>query len=177
MTLRPRKQRKLNEDEITEEPQEDLTYNPDVANSNGASYIRYEIIDKKGKQYVVPVRYSIRRQKRGVIVGEYQLEMERHILQNETDLEYKPSMMEGLFQLSHSAQEIRKILIDQAAKKENMEKQKVQAGDIQEIVALSDSQEYALLKVKKDLRESKYSSHSYVAVALKINKRMSQAQR
>ena len=48
------------------EMQEDLTYNPDAANSGGASYIRYEIIEKKGKQFVVPVRYSIRRQqKRG----------------------------------------------------------------------------------------------------------------
>jgi len=55
MTLRPRnKKRRLNEAEqedqdITEEPQEDLTYNPDAANNNGASYIRYEIIEKKGK--------------------------------------------------------------------------------------------------------------------------------
>ena len=55
-----------------------------------------------------------------------------------------------------------------------MEKQKVHAADIQEIVAISDQGEYALLKVKKDLRVSKYSSHSYVAVALKITKRLSQ---
>jgi hypothetical protein len=48
------------------------------------------------------------------------------------------------------------------------------AADIQEIVAISDQGEYALLKVKKDLRVSKYSSHSYVAVALKITKRLSQ---
>lgn len=69
MTLR--KKRKVNEGEdITEEPEEDLTYNPDAANNNGASYIRYEIIEKKGKQYVVPVRYSIRRQRRGVVVDE-----------------------------------------------------------------------------------------------------------
>lgn len=77
--------------------------------------------------------------------------------------------------MNHSAQEIRKLLLDQAGKKEQMEKQKVQAADIQEIVALSDQGEYALLKVKKDLRESKYSSHSYVAVALKITRRLSQA--
>lgn len=35
-----------------EEKKEDL---------GGSSYIRYEIIDKKGKQFLVPVRYSIRR--------------------------------------------------------------------------------------------------------------------
>jgi TATA-box binding protein (TBP) (component of TFIID and TFIIIB) len=58
-----------------------------------------------------------------------------------------------------------------------MEKQKVQAFDIQEIVAVSDQQEYALLKVKKDLRETKYSSHSYLAVALKVNKRLTHLQR
>jgi hypothetical protein len=65
MTLRSRHKRLRGNEEdnvsITEEPQEDLTYNPDAANSNGASYIRYEIIEKKGKQFVVPVRYSIRR--------------------------------------------------------------------------------------------------------------------
>lgn len=71
MTLRSRfKKRKLNESDDDQEDmtemQEDLTYNPDAANSGGASYIRYEIIEKKGKQFVVPVRYSIRRQqKRG----------------------------------------------------------------------------------------------------------------
>jgi TATA-box binding protein (TBP) (component of TFIID and TFIIIB) len=58
-----------------------------------------------------------------------------------------------------------------------MEKQKVQAFDIQEIVAVSDQQEYALLKVKKDLRETKYSSHSYLAVALKVNNRLTYLQR
>jgi len=88
-------------------------------------------------------------------------------MQNDVDLEYKPTEMEGLFQMNHSSLELKKLLIDLASKKENMEKQKVQAGDVQEIVAISDQGEYALLKVKKDLRESKYSSHSYVAVALK----------
>jgi hypothetical protein len=55
---------------------------------------------------VVPVRYSIRsQQKRGgaAVSDEDQLQLERQILQNEEDLEYKPSMMEGLFQMSHSA--------------------------------------------------------------------------
>jgi hypothetical protein len=32
---------------------------PDIP--QGASYIRYEMVEKKGKQYLVPVRYSIRR--------------------------------------------------------------------------------------------------------------------
>jgi hypothetical protein len=51
MTLRSRhKKRKLNEsvEDVTEEPQEDLTYNPDSAACGGASYIRYEIVEKKG---------------------------------------------------------------------------------------------------------------------------------
>ena len=48
MQLRPRnRQRKLNPD-IEEE-------------STGSSYIRYEVIEKKGTQYLVPVRYSIRK--------------------------------------------------------------------------------------------------------------------
>jgi hypothetical protein len=94
MTLRSRHKRLRGNEEdnlsITEEPQEDLTYNPDAANSNGASYIRYEIIEKKGKQFVVPVRYSIRRLRQAPTntSQEDQLKLERHILQNDTDLEY-----------------------------------------------------------------------------------------
>jgi hypothetical protein len=67
--------------------------------------------------------------------------------------------------------------LDQAGKKETIERQKVQSSDIQEIVAVSDQGEYALIKVKKDLRSTKYSSHSYLAVALKINKRLTSVQR
>ena len=38
-------------------------------------------------------------------------------------------------------------------------------SDIQEIVRVSEQGDFALLKVKKDVREH-YSSHSHVAVAL-----------
>ena len=70
MTLRSRvKKRKLNnEDEdggISQIGDEDATYCNGGENAQGASYIRYEIIEKKGKQIVVPVRYSIRRAKGG----------------------------------------------------------------------------------------------------------------
>jgi hypothetical protein len=82
-------------------------------------------------------------------------------------VEYKPNQMEGMFQLDQSAQDIRRLLLDQAVRKEASEKMKVQVGDIQEIVAVTDQGEYALLKIKKDLRDPKYSSHSYVAVNLK----------
>jgi hypothetical protein len=63
----------------------------------------------------VPVRYSIRRQQKhggAPLTDEDQLHLERQILQNDDDLEYKPSMMEGLFQMSHNVQELRKILLD-----------------------------------------------------------------
>jgi hypothetical protein len=43
-------------------------------------------------------------------------------MQNDVDLEYKPTEMEGLFQMNHSALELKKLLIDLASKKENMEK-------------------------------------------------------
>ena len=82
-------------------------------------------------------------------------------------MEYKPNQMEGMFQLDQSAQDIRRLLLDQAVRKEASEKMKVQVEDIQEIVAVTDQGEYALLKIKKDLRDPKYSSHSYVAVNLK----------
>lgn len=84
-------------------------------------------------------------------------------------MEYKPNQMEGMFQLDQSAQDIRRLLLDQAVRKEASEKMKVQVGDIQEIVAVTDQGEYALLKIKKDLRDPKYSSHSYVAVNLKTH--------
>lgn len=53
----------------------------------------------------------------------------------------------------------------------------MQVGEIQEIVALSDMGEYALLKIKKEVREAKYSSHSYVAVCLKLKPKTTQLQR
>jgi hypothetical protein len=90
----------------------------------------------------------------------------------QSEFEYHPNQMEGIFQLTQSAQEIRKILIEASEKKEQAEKQKVQANEIQEIVAVSDMGEYALLKIKKDFREAKYSNHSYVAVCLKLKPRM-----
>lgn len=55
----------------------------------GASYIRYEIIEKKGKQFLVPVRYSIRRTTaaekksqltKAVAIDEHEMELERLIL-------------------------------------------------------------------------------------------------
>ena len=68
MTLRSRfKKRKLNneDEEQVSQIDEDATYCNVGENAQGASYIRYEIIEKKGKQMVVPVRYSIRRTKGG----------------------------------------------------------------------------------------------------------------
>ena len=61
MTLRSRiKQRKLN-DRGTESDVEEVKHQSDIKEDGGASFIRYEIIEKRGKQYLVPVRYSIRR--------------------------------------------------------------------------------------------------------------------
>lgn len=68
MTLRSRfKKRKLNneDEDCVSQIDEDATYCNGGENAQGASYIRYEIIEKKGKQIVVPVRYSIRRTKAG----------------------------------------------------------------------------------------------------------------
>ena len=55
----------------------------------GSSYIRYEIIEKKGKQYLVPVRYSIRRLAKAASnngasipqeIADHELHLERQIL-------------------------------------------------------------------------------------------------
>jgi len=52
-------------------------------------------------------------------------------MQNENaHFEYKPSEMEGMFEMNQNAQEIRKILIDQTQRKEAMDKLKVQVNEI-----------------------------------------------
>lgn len=136
MTLRSRfKKRKLNneDEEQVSQIDEDATYCNAGENAQGASYIRYEIIEKKGKQMVVPVRYSIRRTKGGnrqALPQDSDLHLERQILNNQIEVEYKPNQMEGMFQLDQSAQDIRRLLIDQATKKEANERMKVQIGDI-----------------------------------------------
>lgn len=139
----------------------------------GSSYIRYEIIEKKGKQYLVPVRYSMRRlAKSGNIqaIEEHELQLERQILNQEIDFEYKPSEIEqGMFTMAQSAQEIRKLLLSSNGKRE-FEKLRVQVADIKEIVLLSGEGDFALLKVRKEAKEQKFSNHSYVGVSLKSNR-------
>ena len=64
--------------------------------------------------------------------------------------------MEGLFTLDQTAQDIKKLLL--TGKKEQLT---VEVADIKEIVSVSNA--YALLKVKKDARQT------YVAVSLMKN--------
>jgi hypothetical protein len=71
---------------------EDATYcgENNGATGGGASYIRYEIIEKKGRQMVVPVRYSIRKRGGANVEGQ-EMQLERQIINNEIDIEYKPN--------------------------------------------------------------------------------------
>ena len=68
----------------------------------GASFIRYEVVERRGKQCLMPVRYSIRRG------GTRAEDLERKILNHE--LEYVPSEMEALLPLDPSAQEVKRLL-------------------------------------------------------------------
>jgi hypothetical protein len=73
---------------------EDATYCGGGENNGatgGASYIRYEIIEKKGRQMVVPVRYSIRKRRGGANIEGQEMHLERQIINNEVEIEYKPN--------------------------------------------------------------------------------------
>ena len=132
MTLRSRfKKRKLNGEE-EDESRSQFGMDDDQA-MQGSSYIRYEVIEKKGKQYLVPVRYSIRRAQKMGKVNPDNLEIERQILNNEVDFEYKPSEMEGNFQLNQSAQEIKKHLTQKRGAPVE-----VLPNEIQEIILVSE---------------------------------------
>ena len=96
MTLRSYKKRKINNEDINSQANE---------NMEGASYFRYEIIEKKDIKYLVPVRYSIRNQE-----GNPDPQIERYILEKENDIEYQPNENEELFAMDKSTQEIKKIL-------------------------------------------------------------------
>ena len=116
---------------------------------------------------LVPVRYSIRRghKEQTALSPDHEVELERQIMNQEIDFEYRPNEMEGLFAMDQTAQEIRKMLLSSNGKRE-FEKVRVSVADIQEIVLVSEQGDFALLKVKKDVRDSKYSCHSHVGVSL-----------
>lgn len=143
MTLRPRgKQRRLNE-ELSDIGGEEPV---------GASFIRYEVVDRRGKPCLMAVRYSIRRG------GTRAEDLERKLLNHE--LEYVPSEMEGLLPLDPSALQVKRLLDLQL----QAERQKVQTDDIKAIVLCNE--DFALVKVTKEAREAKYNGCAHVAVPL-----------
>jgi len=143
MTLRPRgKQRRLNDD-VSDNGGDDVV---------GASFIRYEVVERRGKQCLMPVRYSIRRG------GTRTEDLERLILNHE--LEYIPSEMEALLPLDASAVEVKRLLDLQM----QAERQKMQVGDVKTIVLFNE--DFALVKVTKEAREAKYNGCAHVAVPL-----------
>lgn len=64
----------------------------------GASYLKYELIQKKNTKVLMPVRYSIRNS--GIDTKDKQLK--KQILNNEVSFLYEPNEMEDLFDMDQS---------------------------------------------------------------------------
>lgn len=95
MTLRKRVKRNP-EPENQPEPikeEDQLTFNPQASELQSASYVRFEIVEKRGQKILVPVRYSIRNQS---------LDTSFHT-KEALQAVYQPSEMESLFQMDETA--------------------------------------------------------------------------
>ena len=97
MTLRKRV-KKNPEPEVQviapEEPVSKLQFSLATNEVHSASYLRYEIIEKRGQKILVPVRYSIRNQT---------LDTSFHA-KEALQAVYQPSEMESLFSMDETAQ-------------------------------------------------------------------------
>ncbi|CDW87292.1 UNKNOWN [Stylonychia lemnae] len=133
--------------------------------SNGASFVRYEFIEKKGQQVLVPVRYSIRTSQYVVLKGQHDPEigqLERKIMNGQVDFEYKPSNIETMFAMDQKTSEIQKILKQRFT---------LQKEDIQEVVDDYDFEnqcDISLVKIKPECRE-KYGGHEHVAALRRVS--------
>jgi hypothetical protein len=69
----------------------------------GASYLRYEIIEKKGQKVLLPVRYSVRN-------GHIADQLVRQEILDNSFINYNPSDMEKNFKMASPTKQIREIL-------------------------------------------------------------------
>eukprot|EP00347_Sterkiella_histriomuscorum_P012517 403368271 len=163
------RRRKLNEDAVQQQ-------------MSGASYLRYEIIEKKQEQVLVPVRYSIRTNGGSNIFDQNKAndkeitQLERKILNNKVDFSYKPSNIESMFSMDEKTQEIQKLLKQRFTNE-------IQKEDILEVVQQTkksrksmicdeeekDDQEnpcdISIVKIKPEARQ-KYGGHEQVIASL-----------
>lgn len=157
MTLRSKyKKRKLNNEQAESEA------------IQGASYIRYEIIEKRGQQVLLPVRYSIRTNPNiiGIANNDDQHQLERKIMNNELDFEYKPSNLENLFAMDEKTQEIQKILQERFQTELEEEDIMEVMDDPRPDLNTSYHEDFSFVKIKPECRD-KYGGHEHVAAALK----------
>ena len=96
--IRPGKVSK--EDPEEEEKEDKLTFAMPGEVVKGASYVRYEVLEKKGSKILVPVRYSIRNQN---------LDTTFHT-KEAIGAHYKPCEMESMFSMSDTAQQTAMLL-------------------------------------------------------------------
>lgn len=73
-------------------------------NHGGASFVRYEVIEKKGQKVLVPVRYSIRNSNLDASFHT------KEALQALKDASYQPSEIESLFSMDETAQQTAMLL-------------------------------------------------------------------
>jgi len=122
----------------------------------GASFIRYEIIEKRGQKKLVPVRYSIRNEEQALNASSAALVQSLHkqILNDEVQIEEEPSAMESMFTLDETSKQIRDLI--------NLKR--VEKGDIEEVLDLN--QDYSLVRLRPEVRE-KFGGREHIAAALK----------
>ena len=107
----------------------------------------------------MPVRYSIRTHPQETSAGE-STTLERKILNNQLDFEYKPSCIESMFKMDEKTQEIQKLL------KQRFQSE-LQSEDIQEVIHAEElAKDFRLIRIKEECRE-KFGGHEIVAASLK----------
>ena len=96
-----------------------------------ASFLRYEIVEKKGQRILVPVRYSIRNQN---------LDVSFHA-KEALQAVYQPSEMESLFCMNDTAQQTAMLLRSKLAPK-------LQPNDFEKVLKVYDH--FVLVKLNKN---------------------------
>lgn len=82
----------------------EFAFDAQTGQVGGASYVRYEVIEKKGEKVLVPVRYSIRNCNLDTTFHT------KEALQALKNASYQPSEMESLFSMDETAQQTAMLL-------------------------------------------------------------------
>lgn len=132
---------------------ESLTARPSILNLNreGASFLKYCVLERQGQKILVPIRYSIRNQKRQDLNSTISSDI---LMERNGEANYEPSEMESLFSMSAQAQQTAMLLRSKLAPK-------VKVEDIAQVIQIY--KEFGIVKVREEAK-SKFSGAELVAV-------------